>query len=391
MNPLAQQNNLVPIDPSAIASKEMARATIESAYQMATYNKRDQDDARDRILAACKRPSFAEIVEYSKPIGGKPVTGPSIRFVELALREWGNVSVQSPVIYEDETVRRVRVTVLDLETNAQFSKDIQVKRTVERRFCKGREDDIIKERTNSYGKTVYILTATEEEMDIKASSAISKAIRTEGGRLLPQDIVEDALEIARQTLKNRDSKDPQAAKRRLLDSFSAIGVKPKHIKEFLEHDLEILSPPELEELRKMYASISEGGSTWADYMAEKEPDPNAPPSASDLTKALHGEGDTLPKPKPTKKKKAKEPVDPPPDTDRQEPNSQADVSDEDVDKGKLIAEIVDLKKGFSNEYEQAKKLLGLEDVNTVTVMLALKAKMNELIDTDSAKDEEGMP
>ncbi len=102
-------------DPAAVAAAETAKARIQSAYVMAMQRPRNEDQARIRILEACKRPAFAARVEFSKPVSGRAIKGPSIRFAELALREWSNVLSDVQVIYEDASVRRVKVTIIDLE------------------------------------------------------------------------------------------------------------------------------------------------------------------------------------------------------------------------------------------------------------------------------------
>ena len=67
------------VDPSAIAAAEAAKAEIQAAYLMALYKPRNEMDARDRIINACKRTELAARVEYSKPVGNKKIKGPSIR------------------------------------------------------------------------------------------------------------------------------------------------------------------------------------------------------------------------------------------------------------------------------------------------------------------------
>ncbi|HPA76908.1 MAG TPA: hypothetical protein PLT33_13705 [Deltaproteobacteria bacterium] len=263
-------NSLTATDPAAVAAAEAAKARIQAAYIMALHKPRNADQARDRILHACKRPGFAERVEYSKPVGGKAIKGPSIRFAEVALREWQNVMVETQTIYEDEWVRRVKVFVTDLETNATFSKEIQISKTVERKSKKDRE--IIGERLNSYNETVYIVKATDDEITNKEAAQISKVIRNEGLRLIPQDIIDEALDAARKTLSARDAKDPDAAKKALLDGFSEIGVKPLDIERFLRHKTDSITPAELHELRTMYRAIRDGEARWVDYLTKAEED-----------------------------------------------------------------------------------------------------------------------
>ena len=85
-------------DPAAIAAAESVKARIQSAYWMAVNRPRNVDSARAAILKECSRPAFAEKAEYSKPVGGKRIRGPSVRLAELALRLWGNVLTDTQVV-----------------------------------------------------------------------------------------------------------------------------------------------------------------------------------------------------------------------------------------------------------------------------------------------------
>ena len=87
-------------DPAAVAAAEAAKARIQAAYIMAYRNPRNIEQARVRILEACKRPQFAERAEYKKPVGGRSIKGPSVRLAELCIREWGNIMSDSQVLYE---------------------------------------------------------------------------------------------------------------------------------------------------------------------------------------------------------------------------------------------------------------------------------------------------
>lgn len=256
------------IDPGAVAAAESVKARIQAAYMMALKKPRNEDAARDKILKACRNPRFAERVEFSKPTGNKDIKGLSIRFAELALREWGNILCEVQILYEDMNTRRSCVQILDLETNASFSKHIQISKTVERKNAKGR--DIITERINSYGDPVYVVVATEDEMATKENAQISKVLRNEGLRLIPADIKDEALDTAHETLARGDKTDPQAAKKKLLDKFSAVGVTPLDIETYLGHKTDVLEPIELQTLRLMYAAIEHGEASWRDYLRAKE-------------------------------------------------------------------------------------------------------------------------
>lgn len=260
-------------DPAAVAAAEAAKARIQAAYIMAMQKPRSYDQSRIKILEACSRPAFAEKVEYSKPVGGgKPIVGPSIRFAELALREWGNIAYESQVVYDDDITRRISVVITDLETNTTFSASIQLAKTVERKKTDGRE--VVGERINSYGDKVFIVKATEDEIMNKQAAAISKSLRNEGLRLIPQDIVEEAIEKARDTVKSRDKADPDAARKKLADAFAALRIMPVDLEKYLGHPLSQTSPVELQELRSIYQTIKDGEAKWSDFMTKPEDEQN---------------------------------------------------------------------------------------------------------------------
>lgn len=283
-----ETTQLTQTDPAAVAAAETAKARIQAAYIMAMHKPRNADQARDRILHACRRPGFAERVEYSKPVGGRAIRGPSIRFAEVALREWQNVLVETQTVYEDAYVRRVKVFVTDLETNATYSKEIQIQKTVERRNAGDRE--VLGRRTNTHGDTVYIVQATEDEIMNKEAAQVSKIIRNEGLRLIPQDIIDEALETARQTLRAKDAKDPDAAKKALLDAFSQIGVRPVDIEKYLGHRTDAITQAEIQDLRTIYRAIRDGEARWQDYV-QAETD-NTPSPALPEAPVPAGNGET---------------------------------------------------------------------------------------------------
>lgn len=284
-----QQNtpsSIMYADPAAVAAAENAKARIQSAYIMAMQRPRNYDMARVNILKACRRPDFAEKVEYSKPVGnGKSIIGPSVRFAELALREWGNIYYENQVIYDDENVRRTRVTVIDLETNTTYGKEIQLTKTVERRNPSDRE--ILGERTNSEGKKIYIVKATEDEVITRESALVSKALRNEGLRLIPQEIVEESVATARSTVSSRDATDPDAARKKLIDMFFSVNVSPADLEKYLKHPIAQTTTSELQELRTIYTAIRDGESHWSEYTRKQE-ETDAPKSVPNDVSFLNG-------------------------------------------------------------------------------------------------------
>ena len=89
---------------------KLAKATIQARYIVAMQRPRDIDDFRVRMLKHAKRPGFAALAEYAKPVGGGKVRGMSIRFVEAALREYGNVIPEVVSVYDDDDEADHRVS-----------------------------------------------------------------------------------------------------------------------------------------------------------------------------------------------------------------------------------------------------------------------------------------
>ena len=260
-----------PVAETATAAlATQAKAMVEARYVMAMQRPRDLDVVRERLLKECKRPSFAEVARYRKPIG-KGVEGPSIRFAEAALRCMTNITIETLTVFDDAEKRIVRVAVTDLEANVPYSQDVTITKTVERRSVKQGET-VIRQRLNSKGEPVFIIEATDDDILNKQGALISKAIRTLGLRLIPGDLLDEAMDAVMETLQKRDAQDPDAAKRRLFDAFSTLGVSAEQLKEFLGHKADVLNPKELADLRGLFSALRDGETTWREIMEARLPE-----------------------------------------------------------------------------------------------------------------------
>lgn len=252
---------------SAVAAQ--ARAMVESRYVMALRRPRNWDQVRQDILRECRRPSFAhnKSAFYRKPIGAG-VEGLGIRFVEVALRCMTNVLVETTMIFEDATKEVQRVSVTDLESNLTYPLDVRVSKTVER--AKPMDDgSYFAVRTNSQGKPVYTVAATDDDLLNKRAALISKAVRTLGLRVIPGDIQDEAEAIIKEVRRDEAAKDPDAERKRIADAFGEIGVKASQLEEYLGHDLSTCSPNELVDLRGIYGAIKDGEATWRQVVENK--------------------------------------------------------------------------------------------------------------------------
>ena len=189
--------------------------------------------------------------------------GPSIRFAETAIQCMTNISVMPTIVYEDREKLVLDIQVIDLESNTSYSDQVTLSKTVERRDKRGRE--VIGERTNTNGDTVYIVLATDDEMANKTNAAKSKIIRNSGLRLVPQDLIEEAEGAVQETLANGGG-DPAQAMKRMADAFSLVGIKPAELEKYLGHSVESISPAELTDLREVYQTLKDGEAKWSDYV-----------------------------------------------------------------------------------------------------------------------------
>ena len=253
---------------NAIAMAAQMKAIVEARYKMALARPRDIDTVRQNMLKDARRPSFASVAIYHKPVGQKGIEGPSIRFVEAAIRNMSNILIETTTVSEDDERRVIRVAVSDLETNTYFSQDVTVTKTVERSKLPAGEKPI-RVRTNSKGQPVYILHGTDDDILNKQNALISKAVRTLGLRLIPGDLVDEALWYVRQTMATQDAQNPDAAKNRIIDAFAMLGVGVENLKEYLGHELSSITPNELQTLRALYSAIKDGETSWKAVMDDK--------------------------------------------------------------------------------------------------------------------------
>lgn len=282
-------------ETSSAAVAAQAKAMVEARYVMALQRPRNWDQVRQDLLKECRRPSFAnnKSAYYRKPIGDG-VEGLGIRFVEVALRCMKNVLVETTMIYEDDAKEIHRVSVTDLESNLTYPLDVRVTKTVER--SKPSDDgSYISVRKNSYGRNVYTVPATDDDLLNKRAAQISKAIRTLGLRIIPGDMQDEAEGIIKAIRLDEAARDPDTERKRIADAFGEIGVKAADLTEYLGHALDTCSPAELVNLRGIYGAIRDGESSWKSVMENKaEQQAGKTASASATGAAGNSRGTALP-------------------------------------------------------------------------------------------------
>ncbi len=255
------------VETSAHAISEREKAEVGAAYIKAYEFPRNEATARVKILATCEHPGFAETARYGKPIGGGKVYGLSVRFAEEMARLWGNIRTKSAIVFDDENRRIYTVSAIDLETNAGTTQDLVVEKTVERKNTK-KGDEVLSSRQNSYGETVYVKRATDDEVMVKANAQLSKIKRNLLLSLIPAHIREEAEAQVVRTMADRDAKDPEGETKKLHAAFFKLGVMPNDVQQLLGKPLEQMNPADLGLLRQAYTALKDQEATWEEIVAD---------------------------------------------------------------------------------------------------------------------------
>lgn len=276
---------------TAIAARE--QAWIQSRIVQAMKCPRVFEKVRESFKADCDRPRFAMVARFHKPQGwvtdpetNRPITdargdkirnfvkGWSIRAIEAATRAMGNIDMTSTTIFEDDEKEIVECRVWDLEKNMALDSAITVPKSVERKFLKKGQVPL-SSRQNSYGDTVYLLPATDDEVRMARGRLVSMTLRTLAQRLIPGDLFDEFLDqveaLRAKAIEDEKAgvlKDPKAAMRALLDKLAAIGVRAADVVEYLGgKSIESASPEQILELRIIGADVSAGNYSWRDALA----------------------------------------------------------------------------------------------------------------------------
>ena len=141
--PQQPENPIQVVEPTP-----MARAEIESQIATARAYPRNITAFKDKLMSMANLDrSTAEGCYYALPRDGRTISGPSVRFAEIALSCYGNCIAQADVVREDDKFVYAVGMCRDLENN------VAVRMTVRRRITKknGRRynDDMIATTANA--------------------------------------------------------------------------------------------------------------------------------------------------------------------------------------------------------------------------------------------------
>lgn len=220
---------------------------VQAAVFMAKQFPRNEDEARARILRACKRPGLAGKAMYSYPKGGQKVSGPSVRLMEAIAQSWGNI--QSGVVELDQ--RDGESTCMaycwDIETNTREVKIFVVKHAIQTK--KG-------EKVLTDPREIYELVANQGARRKRACIL----------NVIPGDIVDEAIEECNKTLSGGNKKPLIDRLRALTDLFQAhYSVPIASIEKYFGYPLNVFTEMDGAELQGIYTALRDGASKREDY------------------------------------------------------------------------------------------------------------------------------
>ena len=222
---------------------------IRAAMLLAKRFPRSIDAAWQSLQSAVRRKKFAALCRYVLPTGGKQIQGPSVHLAREAARCFTNMRYGMAIVYDDEKTREVQGWAWDIENNtkpqlsAVFEKIIWDKKEKRYRPLKPHE---IRQFTQAEG---------------------ARLIRNCIYSLIPRDMIDDAIETAKGTMKSTMA-DPDMEKKQLLSRFMELGVSVEKILRYF--DTEELTVDDIVDLKGIYLTIKEGAASVKDYFSTRE-------------------------------------------------------------------------------------------------------------------------
>lgn len=235
-------------------SRELAET--QTKYVMAERFPRDERQAMDRILNAFSRHGLAERSQYQFSRGGSDIAGPSIHAAQSIAQGWGNVEFGWR-----ELSRGIGADGKPYSEVEAFAVDLQSRVPSRITFIVPHWRD-----TKSGG---YKL---KDERDIYELCA-SQAQRRKRACILsvvPQDVIDTAMEQASATLKAKADTSPEAMSK-MVEAFAQFDVTREHIEKRIQRRLDAIQPAQVVALKRIYASLRDDMSTPGEWFDMGQP------------------------------------------------------------------------------------------------------------------------
>lgn len=209
---------------------------VQASLIIAKRFPRDENAAFARIMTSCKRISLATHAIYNLPISGRNQSGPSIRLAEVLAQAWGNLKFGFKEYSRADGVSSCNAYCWDQETNTNSEIDFEVEHFI---IAKGAKKFI----------------TDPAEIDRLIANKGSKKLRQCILKVIPPDIVEEAMNQCKETIKKGDGSPIGDRIRKMVAAFSHIGVTQEMIEKRVKKSIDLIDPDELVDLTATYKSL----------------------------------------------------------------------------------------------------------------------------------------
>lgn len=229
------------------------QAEVQAAAVLAMQRPRDERASWDRIAKSCQRPGFADGAEYSYQRGDSNVHGPSVKLAREMARCWGNIRYGIRVLTMTAEEVQIEGWAWDLETNSRVSSEARFARKVQRR-----QGD----------QTVWV-EADERNLRELVNKHGAIAVRNSILQLLPPDMVDEALKVARRTMSGAAQEKLEENRAEVVGkvtlAWQAYDVTQAMLEKHLGRKAEEWTGEDVAKLRATYQSVRDGNTDVGEH------------------------------------------------------------------------------------------------------------------------------
>jgi hypothetical protein len=214
----------------------------------------------DRVINAFSRTRLAERAQYEYAKGGNDITGPSIHAAQAIAQQWGNIEmgwreVSRGIGHDGVPYSEVEAFALDLQGRVPSRIAFIVRHWRDTRSGGYKLKD---------ERDIYELCAN---MAQRRKRACILAI-------LPQDVIDTAMEQAELTLKAKADTSPEAMTK-MVDAFGTYGVTKEQIEKLIQRRLDAITAAQVIRLKRIFTSLRDGMSEASEWFEVEPPAPKS--------------------------------------------------------------------------------------------------------------------
>lgn len=240
------------------AAQSRVIAEAQAALTVAAARPRDEIACLDNIKTACQRKRLAEKAEYEYSKGGTAIAGASIKLLEAIATYWGNIQSGFRETARNRGESTVEAFAWDLQSNTKKTLEFTVKHWID---------------TKGGGRA----TRDEREIYELMANMAQRRVRKCLEGVIPQDIIDEAVDECRRTLKANVELTPERIKTMAEKFQTEFKVTKEQIETRIQRHLSSITEAQFLGLMRIYNSLKDGMSKPADHFGESE-EPAAKPA-----------------------------------------------------------------------------------------------------------------